>query len=299
MNSVCFVILHYNATDDTIECIESITSNLQYQNKNIVVVDNNSPNQSGYFLKEKYKENKDIYFILNESNIGFASGNNVGYKFAVEHLKANFVVIINNDTIINDPNFIKKIIDLYNKEKFHIMGPDIIAKDGYHQNPYKISGESLDNVKSYLKNYKLLLYKEMAKAIIKKVKLVYIIIKSLKKVSNKTNLNAVNKFDYRKSYENVVLHGSALIFSPLFITNEKNAFHPGTFMFMEEDILYYLSRQKNYKMLYSPITSIYHKEDAATDTILKSDTKKIEFKYKHQFDSYLILKKVIEENECK
>lgn len=47
-----FVILHYlqKSVEDTIECIESILNNIDYNDYNIVVVDNGSKDRSGEIL---------------------------------------------------------------------------------------------------------------------------------------------------------------------------------------------------------------------------------------------------------
>ena len=82
MYTFSFVILHYISITDTIECIESILKNINYLKYYIIVVDNGSKNNSGNILKEKYKNNSNVKVILNENNLGFARGNNVGYKLA-------------------------------------------------------------------------------------------------------------------------------------------------------------------------------------------------------------------------
>ena len=127
MNKICFVILHYIVIDDTIECIESIFNNIKYENYNIVVVDNKSPNSSGKILKDKYKKNDRVTVILNNENSGFAKGNNIGYKYAKAILKAQFIILINNDTIIKQNDFIDKIINTYEETKFYVLSPNIIS----------------------------------------------------------------------------------------------------------------------------------------------------------------------------
>ena len=120
-----FVILHYLTTEDTVECIDSIIKNIKYDNYNIIVVDNGSYNNSGEKLKRIYESNKSIKIILNKNNLGFAKGNNLGFNYAKYELNSDFVALINNDTIINQYDFITNIIKSYNKYNFDILGPDI------------------------------------------------------------------------------------------------------------------------------------------------------------------------------
>ena len=70
---IAFVILHYMAVNDTIECIKSIEDNIDTKSYRIIVVDNASPNGSGLVLFEKYKDYSCVKVILNEKNLGFAS----------------------------------------------------------------------------------------------------------------------------------------------------------------------------------------------------------------------------------
>ncbi|MUK87418.1 glycosyltransferase [Ornithinibacillus sp. L9] len=294
MYNFCFVILHYNVLQDTIECVDSIIKIARDKKIEIVVVDNNSPNKSGRELKTIYKEYKNVHIIVNAENLGFAKGNNIGYDFAKNQLKADFVAIINNDTMMIDEYFVDKIMTLFLEEEFHIMGPDIITKNGEHQNPYKEKAVSLEEVEKFLKNYKMIKkiskVKIMIKRILFKSKFLINLIKSIKKDKNKI-------FDYKISYHNVVLHGSAIVYSPLYIKNEKYAFHPDTFMYVEEDILYHLCLMKNYIIKYNPITKIYHKEDSATDSLLNSDEKKQEFILENHKTSYKVLRDLLKNSK--
>ena len=85
--------------------------------------------------------------------------------------------------------------------------------------------------------------------------------------------------------ENVKLHGSCLIFSPLFIKECDNAFYSKTFMYMEEDILYYICWRNKYKTIYDPDIIIFHKEDTATDVLFHSSFKKRKFCLKNSIKS--------------
>lgn len=134
---ISIVILHYLTIDDTIECIENIlrlkTNNIAL---NIIVVDNGSCNGTGLVLENKYKCNNNIKIILNSENVGFARGNNIGYKYGKEVKKSDFIICINNDIIIKDENFLLKILNSYKVFHFHCLGPKIISlKDNKNQNP--------------------------------------------------------------------------------------------------------------------------------------------------------------------
>ena len=74
---VSFVILHYMALEETIQCVESIRNNID-GDKKIVIVDNFSPNGTFKDLKVRYEKEPDVEVLETGSNLGFAKGNNFG-----------------------------------------------------------------------------------------------------------------------------------------------------------------------------------------------------------------------------
>ncbi|MCF0125821.1 MAG: glycosyltransferase, partial [Clostridia bacterium] len=133
---VSFVVLHYKVADITEECVNLILKQ-NYKNLNIIIVDNNSNNGSLEYLKSKYHNEKNIYIIGIEENIGFAKANDLGYQIAKHKFNAEMIVVINNDLMIYDNMFCQNIVTKYKECNFDILGPDIINKEGVHQNPLK------------------------------------------------------------------------------------------------------------------------------------------------------------------
>jgi len=149
------VILHYNTINDTEMCIDSILKLKDKSSKydiDIVVVDNNSKNGSGKILQGKYDKQKDIYVILNSENLGFSAGNNIGFKFAKENLKSDFIILFNNDTYIFSENFFEEILTSYNEKKWAVMGPKIILKDDT-VNPINLKEVTKERVQLEIKYY--------------------------------------------------------------------------------------------------------------------------------------------------
>lgn len=75
----------------------------------ILVVDNNSKDNSVAYLQENFPE---VTVIRNKENSGFVGGNNIGYKYALRH-DASFIYLLNQDTVIS-PGFLQP---LYNFAK--------------------------------------------------------------------------------------------------------------------------------------------------------------------------------------
>jgi GT2 family glycosyltransferase len=110
---IAYVILHYVTAKDTIECIKSIENLQTDYETSIVVVDNASGNDSLEEVKEITSNYNNITYIKNEKNLGFAKGNNVGFRYAKYELNADFIILLNNDTVIEQPDFSEKIVQKY------------------------------------------------------------------------------------------------------------------------------------------------------------------------------------------
>ena len=269
---VTFVILHYLTAEDTIECVESILGNINDGNYSIIIVDNASPNDSGNVLVLKYKDNDKVEVILSNQNLGFAKGNNLGFLQAKYQYDADFIILLNNDTIIKQKDFIYIVKDKYKRENFAVLGPNIISTvDGGYQNPCPVNFHTKRQAGVHVLRLAFLLVLSYIKLVdlYRKIKPVQNEGKHLKK---EEDLNGVQ------------LHGSCLIFSRSYIERFDGLFSK-TFMYMEEDILYYLCSKNDLKTLYTPDLVIYHKEDSSTDALLGSNARKQRFVLRHSIKS--------------
>lgn len=277
---VCFVILHYIAQQETVDCIQSIINNVKGE-KHIIVVDNASPNNSGEFLKKLYNENSLVTILESKSNVGFAKGNNLGYKYAVENYNPDFIVVMNNDMIIEQETFIEEIINSYNKYNYAIMGPDIYStKKHYHQNPQTRKVLSLKDLKR--KHNIICLKYHLRLFLYLKWKIYDFIPKKKYKQENEKIENSY----IDDVVINPLLHGSCYIFSNKFISlNKEECFFNKTFMYMEAEILHYKSIRDNLKMIYYPNIKILHHEDVSTNQEYSKQYKKSVFTLKCLKDS--------------
>ncbi len=87
------ILLSYNSHEDLAECIPSLMSQT-YSNSEIIVVDNASTDSSVEFIKTNYP---DIKLIETGENLGYPSGNNVGF----EHAEGEYIAVLNPDTIVD------------------------------------------------------------------------------------------------------------------------------------------------------------------------------------------------------
>jgi len=98
---VSIIIVNYNGKPLLEQCLESL-SKVTYPNLEIILVDNNSTDDSIEFVKNSYPLSMIIKL---DKNYGFAHPNNVGAKNA----KGEFLLFLNNDTKVT-PDFISEMI---------------------------------------------------------------------------------------------------------------------------------------------------------------------------------------------
>jgi GT2 family glycosyltransferase len=117
---VYIIILNFNSYKDTMECIRSLEA-ISYSNYEIVIVDNNSKDDSVKEISENCPKYK---LLLSKENLGYANGNNIGIKYALEQ-DADYVCILNNDVIV-EQNFLDPIIEIFNIDNtIGMVGPCI------------------------------------------------------------------------------------------------------------------------------------------------------------------------------
>lgn len=106
---VYIIILNYNGYTDTIACLDSL-AHCTYPNYRVVVVDNASSNDSeAQLLAYQECSEQEFTFIQSGANLGFAGGNNVGIRYALER-GADYVWLLNNDTVI-EPDALTRLME--------------------------------------------------------------------------------------------------------------------------------------------------------------------------------------------
>lgn len=169
---VSIIILNWNGWEDTIECLESLYQ-ITHPNYDIIVVDNGSKDESIQKIKdyaqgqikvkskffEYNSDNKPIQIfeyakgeagsgkeiidlpsdqkltiIKNDENCGFAAGNNIGIRYALNALNPDYVLLLNNDTVV-DTRFLDPALKLM--EENESVGI-VTGKIYFYNNPDRI-----------------------------------------------------------------------------------------------------------------------------------------------------------------
>lgn len=168
--NVTVILLNWNGWQDTIQCLESVFK-LDYPNFNVIVCDNNSKDASiehikswadgiyppiridgvlnalitpplqkpiGYIEfnadKQTWYSDKDVPLVLIQTgeNLGFAGGNNVGARYALEYHSPDFLWFLNNDTVV-DPSALSELVARVEKNsRLGIVGSTLRYFDAPH-----------------------------------------------------------------------------------------------------------------------------------------------------------------------
>jgi GT2 family glycosyltransferase len=123
---IYIILLNWNGWKDTITCIESCRNLIGHEFR-ILVIDNGSTDGSEAILRDRFP---DMELIQTGKNLGFAGGNNVGIRYALEH-GADFVWLLNNDTIVA-PNSLSALICVVENDKHVGM---VGSKINFYDNP--------------------------------------------------------------------------------------------------------------------------------------------------------------------
>lgn len=104
------ILVNYNGSNDTIACINSLNQCLNAGDIKTIVVDNSKSEKEKKKLEEFQASINDSFdlIFLNE-NRGFSHANNAGIKYALEKYHIDFLMLLNNDTLV-EPDFLVKLI---------------------------------------------------------------------------------------------------------------------------------------------------------------------------------------------
>ncbi len=128
MATTSILLINYNNSNDTIDCLESIA--VQDSIVGIVIIDNHSADIAVEQLENYLNKCRlNTTLIKNKTNMGFANANNLGIEYILKKGISDFVFILNNDTRIR-PETIKTLQEaLIADEQAAIAVPRIVFLD--------------------------------------------------------------------------------------------------------------------------------------------------------------------------
>jgi len=129
---VSIIIVNYNGKKFLEKCLSSLM-NIEYPKFEVILVDNNSEDDSLEFVKNNFSS---VIILKLSKNFGFAEPNNIGAKIA----KGEFLLFLNNDTIVT-PNFITELVQVALQDKQIAVLQSLLLKS---ENEVDSSGDFID-----------------------------------------------------------------------------------------------------------------------------------------------------------
>ena len=128
-NDICLIILQYNKSNLTLDCLNSIKEKDPNFNPNRIVI---ADNDSDVIHKEALKGARDLFpraeILYHDENYGFG----VAHNMIMQSVKEKYSLFLNNDTIlINDA--LSKIYSEINSSKANFVTGTLYNKDGSFQ----------------------------------------------------------------------------------------------------------------------------------------------------------------------
>ncbi len=121
------ILVSFNTSQVTAECIESIIASLSHSaiRYEIVVLDNNSSDDSVARLNILSKKYKQLRIIEHHENIGFGRGNNK----AVAQARGTYILLLNTDTVVLNTAIEKLYTHAVQHPDHHFVGGKLLNKD--------------------------------------------------------------------------------------------------------------------------------------------------------------------------
>lgn len=116
------IIVNYNVKDFLISCIKSIYNNIKLDEIEIIVVDNDSTDNSEQAVKNQFP---DVVWISNNYNAGFSEANNQGMSIA----KAPVLFLLNPDTELTE-GALEGLLEKQKEIPSNILVPQLLNSDG-------------------------------------------------------------------------------------------------------------------------------------------------------------------------
>lgn len=244
---VSVIIVNYNTIELTKQCINSIYSQTEGINFEIIVVDNNSDDNSIKIIDDNFPQ---VKLISNRDNIGFGRANNLGFKIS----KGKYILFLNSDTILLN-NAVKIFFDYMEKNNISskIGALGCVMLDSNFNLNYRNSYYDFPRLNMFFKLFFQNIFSDLKKKYIT----------DCQKLNNEGQI----------SVDFIV---GADLFIPRDVIYNIGAFDPDYFLYWEEVDLQYRMHQKGLNRLIIFGPEIVHLEGGSSEKKVKNWKRKIE-----------------------
>ncbi len=253
---VRIVVLNYNQAEYTLSTVNYLLKQ-NYKNIEIFVVDNASKEIEYQILKNKLP--KGIELIKSNTNHGYSKGNNLGCRFPSK-LHIDYYLILNNDVIIEDNDFIFKLIKSI-EDNLYL---NVVAAS-----PIVDTVSSKISIENQIQVRRIVPFIEQL--IVNSPFLNKIFYRVFNRYIYKYEMPYLNKYTICES-----INGAAfLIKGDVF--RDNNYLDEGTFLFLEELILGKQLKNNGFKCVLDGFSSIKHLQGVSTKSNKNQYNIKMEF----------------------
>lgn len=133
MDLVSIIIVNYNGRQFLEKCIGSVLAQT-YGNFELIIVENGSSDGSNEYIKNNFKDTR-IVLVESKVNLGFAGGNNLGYRSA----KGKYIALLNNDTIVEN-NWLEQLVSCISADDKTGIVQSLVYTEGIPERYYRKNG---------------------------------------------------------------------------------------------------------------------------------------------------------------
>lgn len=256
MPSVSIIILNWNGYKNTIECLESLYQ-IKFPNYEVILIDNGSIDRSlsaiikwvdtkqkikcfetkledlgsNGFRKQKnifnkLPSNKRLFVIKADKNYGFTGGNNIAINQILKESRSEYILLLNNDTVVSREFLTELIKVAENRKKVGIVGPKIYKYD--LKSKQKVIQSAGATINLFTGNVSAYGYKQIDR----------------------------KQFDHIRNVDYV--HGACLLIRREVIQN-IGLLNDNLFAYFEDVDWCLRAKEKGYDVVYAPGSIIWHK----------------------------------------
>lgn len=246
-SKIAVIILNYKTYDLTEKCVNALL-NHSGDIVDIIIVDNNSNNDSYQRLQAYFGDRENCTILKSEENGGYACGNNLGLKYAYQRGYC-YALLMNNDVYLDKSCITEAVAYLINNKNCLCVGPAVIT-NGTRESVLR---EERLNACEEIKKNLLLLPLYLTNRLYRKIR---------KKKMN-IDPNTLKTESIRKVY---AISGCCL-FMDLEKMKKIGYFDEGTFLYCEEYILGERALSAGYDIVYYPTITVHHLHGITTMSI--------------------------------
>ncbi len=123
---VSIIIPNMDHIDDLDKCLQSIINKTNYDNYEVIIVENNSTKEDTFKYYEKISEKYDFVKICTwEDEFNYSKINNFGVKYA----KGEYYILLNNDIEVRSPDWIDRMVAYLQYNDIGAVGAKLLYPD--------------------------------------------------------------------------------------------------------------------------------------------------------------------------